>query len=167
MNESRLDGTIRTSLENLKKIVDVNTVVGEPIVSAGGVTVIPVSKVSLGFVSGGADFAGKKAESTDRPGSFAGGGGSGVTILPVGFLVIKADGNVEFLAAESKSQSGAVGSVVDLIEKSPDIVEKFKRLFAKKGDKAGKDDKDGKKEESVKSEDEAEKASGEGEASPA
>lgn len=163
MNESRLDGTIRTSLENLKKIVDVNTVVGEPIVSAGGVTVIPVSKVSLGFVSGGADFAGKKAENTERPGSFAGGGGSGVTILPVGFLVIKADGNVEFLAAESKSQSGAVGSVVDLIEKSPDIVEKFKRLFAKKGDKA---DKESKKEDAAEPEKEAEKESGESEASP-
>ncbi len=156
MNESRLDGTIRTSLENLKKIVDVNTVVGEPIKSESGVTVIPISKVSLGFVSGGTDFAGKHAGGSEAPGNYAGGGGSGVTIQPLGFLVIKADGSVEFLAAELKSQSGAVGSVVDLIEKSPDIVEKFKRMFSKKGAKASDkeeaddDGKEGKEEKDAK-----------------
>ncbi|MBR2986490.1 MAG: sporulation protein YtfJ [Clostridia bacterium] len=124
---SHLEGMIETSLDSLKKIVDVNTVVGEPITTESGTTVIPISKVSLGYVSGGTDFATKK--STEK--SFAGGGGSGVTILPLGFLVIKESGNVEFLAAELKSQSGPVGSIVDLIEKSPDIVEKFKKLFSK------------------------------------
>ena len=114
--------------ENLKKIVDVNTVVGEAIKTESGVTVIPISKVSMGYVSGGTDFGGKKTPETH----FAGGGGSGLTILPLGFLVIKADGGVEFLAADTKSSTGPVGSVVDLIEKSPDIVAKFKKLFAKK-----------------------------------
>ncbi|MBQ7364258.1 MAG: sporulation protein YtfJ [Clostridia bacterium] len=126
MNSS-LEGMIETSLDSLKKIVDVNTVVGEPIKTESGTTVIPISKVSLGYVSGGTDFHTKK--SADK--GFAGGGGSGVTILPLGFLVIKESGNVEFLAAELKSQSGPVGSIVDLIEKSPDIVEKFKKLFSK------------------------------------
>lgn len=129
---SHLEGMIETSLDSLKKIVDVNTVVGEPITTESGTTVIPISKVSLGYVSGGTDFATKK--STEK--SFAGGGGSGVTILPLGFLVIKESGNVEFLAAELKSQSGPVGSIVDLIEKSPDIVEKFKKLFSKPTPKA-------------------------------
>ena len=124
---SNLEGMIETSLDSLKKIVDVNTVVGEPIKTESGTTVIPISKVSLGYVSGGTDFSTKKSNEK----SFAGGGGSGVTILPLGFLVIKESGNVEFLAAELKSQSGPVGSIVDLIEKSPDIVEKFKKLFAK------------------------------------
>ena len=124
---TRLEGMIETSLESLKKIVDVNTVVGEPIKTESGTTVIPVSKVSLGYVSGGTDFATKKSNEKN----FAGGGGSGVTVLPLGFLVIKESGNVEFLAADSKSASGPVGSIVDLIEKSPSIVEKFKNLFAK------------------------------------
>ena len=124
---SNLEGMIETSLDSLKKIVDVNTVVGEPIKTESGTTVIPISKVSLGYVSGGTDFATKKSNEKN----FAGGGGSGVTILPLGFLVIKESGSVEFLAAELKSQSGPVGSIVDLIEKSPDIVEKFKKLFAK------------------------------------
>ena len=124
---TRLEGMIETSLENLKKIVDVNTVVGEPIKTESGTTVIPVSKVSLGYVSGGTDFATQK--STEK--NFAGGGGSGVTVLPLGFLVIRENGNVEFLAAEAKGASGPVGSIVELIEKSPTIVEKFKTIFAK------------------------------------
>lgn len=125
---TKLEGMIETSLDSLKKIVDVNTVVGEPIKTESGTTVIPVSKVSLGYVSGGTDFATKRASEKN----FAGGGGSGVTILPLGFLVIKDNGNVEFLAANVKTPSGPVGSIVDLIEKSPSIVEKYKNLFASK-----------------------------------
>ena len=128
MNENRLEGMIETSLENLKKIVDVNTVVGEAIKTESGVTVIPVSKVSLGYVSGGTDFASKNHNTKN----FAGGGGSGLTILPLGFLVIKPNGDVEFLAADTKGAGGTVGTIADLIQKSPDIVEKFKRIFAKK-----------------------------------
>ena len=128
MNENRLEGMIETSLENLKKIVDVNTVVGEAIKTESGVTVVPISKVSLGYVSGGTDFASKNQNGKN----FAGGGGSGVTILPLGFLVIKPTGDVEFLAADTKGAGGAVGTIADLIQKSPDIVEKFKRVFAKK-----------------------------------
>ena len=128
MNENRLEGMIETSLDNLKKIVDVNTVVGEAIKTDSGVTVVPISKVSLGYVSGGTDFASKNHSSKN----FAGGGGSGVTILPLGFLVIKPTGDVEFLAADTKGAGGTVGTIADLIQKSPDIVEKFKRIFAKK-----------------------------------
>ena len=127
MNDTRLEGMIETSLDNLKKIVDVNTVVGEAIKTESGVTVIPISKVSLGYVSGGTDFASKNHSTKN----FAGGGGSGLTILPLGFLVIKPNGDVEFLAADMKA-TGTVGTIADLIQKSPDIIEKFKRVFAKK-----------------------------------
>ena len=123
---TKLEGMIETSLDSLKKIVDVNTVVGEPIKTESGTTVIPVSKVSLGYVSGGTDFATKRSDEKN----FAGGGGSGVTILPLGFLVIKENGNVEFLAANVKTPSGPVGSIVDLIEKSPSIIEKYKNIFS-------------------------------------
>ena len=130
MNDNRLEGMIETSLDNLKKIVDVNTVVGEAIKTESGVTVIPISKVSLGYVSGGTDFASKNNNTKN----FAGGGGSGLTILPLGFLVIKPNGDVEFLAADMKGAGGAVGTIADLIQKSPDIVEKFKRVFSKKSE---------------------------------
>ena len=136
MNENRLEGMIETSLENLKKIVDVNTVVGEAIKTERGVTVVPISKVSLGYVSGGTDFTSKNNNAK----SFAGGGGSGVTILPLGFLVIKASGDVEFLAADTKGAGGTVGTIADLIQKSPDIVEKFKRVFAKKPEEKGSEE---------------------------
>ena len=133
MNDNRLEGMIETSLDNLKKIVDVNTVVGEAIKTESGVTVIPISKVSLGYVSGGTDFASKHNNAT----YFAGGGGSGVSILPVGFLVIKPTGDVEFLPADMKNAGGTVGTIADLIQKSPDIVEKFKRVCAKNPEEKG------------------------------
>ena len=133
MNDSKLEGMIETSLDNLKKIVDVNTVVGEAIKTESGVTVVPISKVSLGYVSGGTDFACKNQNGK----GFAGGNGSGVTILPLGFLVIKPTGDVEFLAADTKGAGGTVGTIADLIQKSPDIVEKFKRVFAKKPEEKG------------------------------
>ncbi len=143
MSENKLNEMINTSLENLKKIVDVNTVVGEAIKTESGTVVIPISKVSLGFVSGGTDFASKKTTPTVPVTNFAGGGGSGVTILPLGFLVVKADGSVEFLAADCKSESGPVGNIVGLIEKSPDIIEKFRKMFSKKSsDKKKEEDKD-------------------------
>lgn len=157
MNQSKLDGMIETSLENLKKIVDVNTVVGEAIKTDSGVTVIPISKVSLGYVSGGTDFGGKKATATTvSTTNFAGGGGSGATILPLGFLVIHADGQVEFLAAQAKASAGGgstVDSVIGLVEKSPDIVEKFKRIFTKKTTD--------KKEDTTPNEEKAEEANAE------
>ena len=62
MNESKLNKIIDTSLGNIKQIIDVNTVVGEPITTAGGTVIIPVSKVSLGYASGGVDYYGKNVK---------------------------------------------------------------------------------------------------------
>ncbi len=73
-------------------MVDVNTIVGEPITSPDGVTIIPVSRVSFGFASGGSDFPVKDAAMN----GFGGGNGAGVKIEPIGFLIVK-DGNVRML----------------------------------------------------------------------
>ena len=133
IRESKVDSIINTSLDNLRQIVDVNTVVGDPVTTASGTVVIPISKVSMGFVSGGTEYASKRP--ADKPAqNFAGSDGTGVTLLPLGFLIVKAEGDVEFIPVEVKTSSdGPVGSIVGLIEKSPDIAEKFKKLFSKKG----------------------------------
>lgn len=115
-----IEGIMGVSMEKIRQMVDVNTIVGEPI-AAEGTTIIPVSKVSFGFASGGSDLPTQAAE------KFAGGAGAGVTVKPVAFIVIKPDGDVKML--ELGSKGGAVDSVVDAI---PGIIEKIKTMIAEK-----------------------------------
>ena len=96
MQKQPLDSVMQTALENIKDMIDVNTVVGEPIITGSGSTVIPVSKVSFGFVAGGGDVG--KAPVTQPP--FVGGSGAGVSLQPVGFLVLGEDG-VHMLPAQN------------------------------------------------------------------
>lgn len=140
MNESKLNKIIDTSLGNIKQIIDVNTVVGEPITTAGGTVIIPVSKVSLGYASGGVDYFGKNVKPGESQASFGGGGGTGVTLNPVGFLVTKADGSVEYLPVTVPGGAPAgvapapdkVDTVISFIERSPEIIEKIKALIPQK-----------------------------------
>ena len=88
---------MQTTLENIKDMVDVNTVVGDAIAASNGSTIIPISRVSFGFVAGGGDY-GKKPEEMELP--FAGGSGAGVSVQPVGFLVVGEDG-VKMLPAQN------------------------------------------------------------------
>ncbi|MBE5782236.1 MAG: sporulation protein YtfJ [Clostridiales bacterium] len=89
---------MQTTLENIKDMVDVNTVVGEPIEAGNGSTIIPISKVSFGFLAGGGEYdAAHQAALEHTP--FAGGSGAGVSVQPVGFLVVGEDG-VKMLPAQ-------------------------------------------------------------------
>ncbi|MGN0678060.1 MAG: GerW family sporulation protein [Oscillospiraceae bacterium] len=123
-----IEGIMGVSMEKIRQMVDVNTIVGEPIV-AEGTTIIPVSKVSFGFASGGSDLPAQAAE------KFAGGAGAGVTVKPVAFIVIKPDGDVRML--ELGSKGGAVDSVIDAL---PGLIEKIKTMIADK--KAAKAEKE-------------------------
>ncbi len=89
----KIGDVMRTTMENLKEMVDVNTVVGTPVQTGGGAMVVPVSKVSFGFVSGGGEYgAGKQPpQQLPAPLPFGGGAGAGVTVSPVGFLVVGPD----------------------------------------------------------------------------
>lgn len=135
---SKLNDVIRTSLENVRSMVDADTIVGTPITTANGTTVIPVSKIFFGFASGGIDYTGKKE--TPAPSAkqnFGGGGGSGLTVTPVAFLVISPEGSVEITNINaSTAPQDAVSQVISLIEKSPELIAKLKKLFAKSDDKA-------------------------------
>ncbi len=115
-----IEGIMGVSMEKIRQMVDVNTIVGEPII-AEGTTIIPVSKVSFGFASGGSDLPAQAAE------KFAGGAGAGVTVKPVAFIVIKPDGDVKML--ELGSKGGAVDSVIDAL---PGIIDKIKTMVAEK-----------------------------------
>ena len=131
--QSKLQDMIRTSLESIRAMVDANTVVGTPIQTPSGTTIIPISKVSVGYASGGLDFADKNAHK-----NFGGGGGTGLSVQPVCFLAVNAEGCVEVLPVAKDGKADPVERVADLIEKTPDIVGRIARLLKK--DKVSKDE---------------------------
>lgn len=118
---------MQTTLENIKDMVDVNTVIGEPIPTVNGPTIIPVSKVSFGFLAGGGEYDLNKLPETDTP--FAGGGGAGVSVQPVGFLVVDQDGVKVLPAQHLTAWERAVNC-------APQILEDIKALISKKEEPA-------------------------------
>jgi len=134
-NENKLQDIIQTSLENIRSMVDANTVIGNPINTESGTTIIPISKISMGFASGGMDFSGKNAEAKENHNNaknFGGGGGTGLSISPVGFLIVGKDGKVEMLNTGVAESKDLLEQIANLLERSPDILEKFKTVFQKK-----------------------------------
>lgn len=117
-----IEGVLGVSMEKIREMVDVNTIIGDPISAPNGTTIIPVSKVSFGFASGGSDLPAQAAE------KFAGGAGAGVTVKPQAFIVIKADGDVELLELGGKTSpmEGIIDSIPGLIGKIKDLVGKKK-----------------------------------------
>lgn len=130
-NENKLEEIIRTSLESIRSMIDAGTVIGTPISTSNGVTVIPISKVSVGYASGGLDFNGKD-KPANLPQNFGAGGGTGVSITPVGFLVVKNDGNIEMInVGQSTEANDPIEQITSLIERCPDIVRRIKTAFKK------------------------------------
>ncbi len=88
MSEHPINNLMGTVMENIKGMVDVNTIIGDPVETSNGTMIIPISKVGFGFAAGGSDIPTKN---TTEPKPFGGGSGAGVSISPIGFLVITAD----------------------------------------------------------------------------
>ncbi|MBP3686506.1 MAG: sporulation protein YtfJ [Clostridia bacterium] len=126
MNQIPLKDIISSSLENLKQVIDVDNVIGKPIPLDGGGVVIPVSKVALGFTSGGVDYDGKKTDVTH----FGGASGAGMTIQPIAFLVVRGD-DVRLVNINQPTADGIVGTVNELIDRAPAMIEKLKAMFKK------------------------------------
>ena len=125
--KSPLSDLMRTAMEKVHEMVDTKSIVGEPIVTADGVTLIPISRVSVGFGSGGGDYHTKQSAGKDP--NFAGGSGAGVKIDPVAFLVIK-DGVTRVMPVAVPPIS-TVDRVIDLVPEVMDRVENY--LDKKKG----------------------------------
>ena len=122
--ESSIKDIINSSLEQIRTIVDANTVLGNQIVTPSGTVIIPVSKVSMGFASGGLDVP--TAKNTKK--NFGAGGGTGVTVVPVGFLVVSPTGNVEMLSM-SQEKAGPLDQITDILERTPDIINRIKAVI--------------------------------------
>ena len=121
-NRHPIGDVMDLTMQKVREMLDANTIVGEPI-RADGVTLVPVSKISVGFGSGGSHFGKKTAAEDGR--NFGGGGGAGITITPVMFLVI-ADGTVRVLSVDSAPQNTA-DRVLELL---PQVIEKVEKFLA-------------------------------------
>ena len=116
MAEHGVNGLMAETMEKIRSMVDVNTIIGDPIVTHDGTTLIPISKVTFGFGSGGSDFKPRNSSDT-APMCFGGGGGAGVSISPVAFLIVS-EGNARILPVNMPADN----STDRLIEMIPDAV---------------------------------------------
>ncbi len=128
MSEHAINGFMGISMEKIRSMVDSNTMIGNPIICGDGTTVIPVSRVAIGFASGGSDLPTRTAKEY-----FAGGAGAGLSVKPLGFLTVK-DGEVKFINVPSKEEKPGI------VEQIPELVEKLTAMIPKKGKKGEAED---------------------------
>ncbi len=150
MNEMPLKQIIDAALSKIGSVADVNTVIGEPIILPGDVTLIPFSKVSVGFASGGSEFGGKTPKA-DGSSYFAGGNGAGVSVTPMGFVAVE-NGRVRVIdlkVPDSFQQPNdpvnkAIDSINGVIDKAPDLFARIKDMWDnRKKNKESTEESDG------------------------
>lgn len=116
-----IEGLMSTALQKIKEMTDVNTIIGEPIKVSDELTIIPISKVSFGFASGGSDFPSKRDKEL-----FGGGSGGGISINPLAFLVVKGtDVKLMQLSTAENTAEKAINMV-------PEVIDKLNEVFSKK-----------------------------------
>ena len=121
-NKAQINELLGISMEKVKEMADVNAIIGQPIKLDDGTTIIPISKVSYGFASGGSDLPSKYDKDL-----FGGGAGAGVSIKPEGFLVVSPDGSAKMVPMEASSDP-----ISTAIEKVPGIIDKVSGFVGKK-----------------------------------
>jgi len=133
MSEHPIEGLMITAMDSIKEMVDVNTIIGEPIETSNNIIIIPISKVGFGFAAGGSEFKGEtigeysrkdKEEEIQYKLPFGGGSGAGVSITPIAFLVVQSN-TVKLLPV---SHSSAIDKLLDYV---PDLVEKTNNILNK------------------------------------
>ena len=127
-----IEGLMKTAMESIKEMVDVNTVVGDPVEAPDGTVIIPISRVACGFAAGGGEFEisatrGEKGEEPQMP-AFGGGSGAGVSVKPIGFLVA-GNGQIRLLPVDGNA-------IYDrLIDVAPQVIAQIQSMFGSGGDK--------------------------------
>lgn len=156
MSEHPIQGLMTTAMENLKDMIEVNTIIGDPVESPDGSVIIPVSKVGFGFAAGGSEFAGKKqgsgkddsdsdggGDSKQKSMPFGGGSGGGVSITPVAFLIVSSKG------IKMVHLDGNTHLIEKMLDFAPQVVEKIQQMLKESGSskKPKKQNKDEKEED--------------------
>ena len=114
----KLPNMLESTIQKIREMLDVNTVVGTPITTPDGVTIIPVSKVSVGFGGGGSDYVSRNMNKQENP--FGGGAGGGVKVTPIAFLIVK-EGNVRMLPVAAPANTTADR----IVEQVPDVLDRL------------------------------------------
>lgn len=125
MSENRISDIIKASLDGVRSFTDMDTVIGNAINTPSGVTVIPVSKISVGFAGGGLDIGGKKLTSNQNYGT---GTGSGISVTPIAFLTIGKNAEINLISIDQKVNT-SIDRVTSLIEHSPEIIQRIKDVL--------------------------------------
>jgi sporulation protein YtfJ len=123
--EHPIQGLMKTAMESIKDMIEVNTIVGDAVETPDGTVIIPISRVTFGFAAGGGDYAIEDSEEADDDvlPSFGGGSGAGVSVKPVGFLVYSPNDGVRFMPVETNI-------IYDrLIDLAPKILDKIQTMF--------------------------------------
>lgn len=125
MSEHPIQGLMETAMENIKEMVDVNTIIGDPVETPDGSVIVPVSKVGFGFAAGGSQIVTERTESYDDEDSysFGGGSGGGVSITPIAFLIVGTAG-VKMIHLDNQAHF-----YEKLLDLAPQVVEKIKQLI--------------------------------------
>ena len=118
-----IEGLMKTAMESIKQMVDVNTVIGDAVETSEGTVIIPVSQVGCGFAAGGGEYDFASQQQQAQP--FAGGSGAGVSVKPVGFLVVRSD-DVRLISVEGNQVAER------LVDLAPQIVEKIQEMLEQK-----------------------------------
>ncbi|AOY77098.1 GerW family sporulation protein [Clostridium formicaceticum] len=141
MNEHPIEALMKTTMESIKEMVDVNTIVGDAVETPDGTVIIPISKVSFGFASGGGDYINEKPseeegkdEQEKNSGSngskekfpFAGGAGAGVSVQPVAFMVV-GNGQIKLMPVDQRANM-----IDNLINTTPKVIHSIQSMFNKK-----------------------------------
>lgn len=129
--EHPIQGLMSTTMEKIREMVDVDTIIGDPITMADGTVIIPVSKVSFGFAAGGSDLPTKSTKDL-----FGGGSGAGITIQPLAFLVVS-NGDVKLLQMSMNANSS--NAIINMV---PEVFDKIAGLFNKKDAKTEENSKE-------------------------
>ncbi|MBE7027938.1 MAG: sporulation protein YtfJ [Ruminococcaceae bacterium] len=126
MAEHPIKGLMETAMKSIKDMVDVNTIVGNPVETPDGTVIIPLSKVSFGFASGGSEFGPKSQIAPEANSNFGGAAGGGASIEPIAFLVV-GNGQIKLMPVD------LMPSPYDgIIEKVPSLIDKFTEFIGKK-----------------------------------
>lgn len=125
-----IQGLMQTAMTNIREMVDVNTIIGDPVETPDGTVILPVSKVGFGFAAGGSEFEAGAHQSSSTDGAehpFGGGSGGGVSITPIGFLIVHGN-NVRLLSTDNQNQ------LYDrLIDMAPSVMERVQQFITGAG----------------------------------
>ncbi len=125
MSEHPIDGLMQNAMNNIKQMVDVNTIIGEAVETGDGTVIIPVSKVGFGFAAGGSDFSPRPVAENEKA-LFGGGAGAGVSISPVGFLVVGKD---QIKLIPISTSNAPLDKILDYV---PTLIDKASNFIASK-----------------------------------